>query len=538
MALAYAFHVIESRGLARITNYGEFLEHHPPVHETEILENTSWSCVHGVERWRGNCGCRTGAHPGWTQDWRAPLREALDTLRDALANVFETEAGRFLEDPWAARNDYIRVILDRSEAARRAFFDQHGSDRVDEDGRRTLLKLLESQRHAMLMYTSCGWFFDDISGIETVQILLYAARAAELARELTGRDPAPRFPDMLAGAFSNRRERGSGRDIYEESVDRSRVDFCKVAAHHAMGRLFGGETAPGRFYCYESEEETAEVRESGRASLLVGHARFVSRITRETRTLEFGALHLGDHNLTCGVGEMTGVEGFAALKSELIEVFDKADYHETLRRFDERFELGVYGLKSLFRDEQQRVLDRILKTTLAGIEGAYRRLYDDHLPLMRFLMDAGAPPPKALHMAAEFVLHTELRRRFQEEEVDPARIDSLLREARGVGVTFDTESLEFSFRKSLERTAAGLHAAPRHTETLQRVTAILELLGLLPFTVNLRTVQNICYELKEAEYPGMKAAAQGGDDEAQAWVEAFSDMSVRLGVRIDVPGEP
>ena len=538
MALAYAIHVIETRGLARITNYGEFLERHPPVHEASILENTSWSCAHGVDRWRADCGCQTGAHPGWKQAWRAPLREALDALRDALAEVFDVKGRRYLEDPWAARDDYIHVVLDRSEESRRSFLERHRADREDGDVERVLLRLLESQRHAMLMYTSCGWFFDDISGIETVQILLYAARAMELAGELTDRDPEPSFLDALARAASNRREKGSGRTIYERSVSRSRVDFCKVAAHYAVKRLFTGEEEPDGFYCYRTEEGTVEIREAGRASLLIGHARFLSEITLDARSLCFGALHLGDHNLTCGVGGMSDAGGFDSLKEDLFDAFDKADYHETLRRFDERFDLGVYGLKSLFRDEQRKVLGRVLETTLEAVEAAYRRLYDDYVPLMRFLMDAGAPPPKALHVAAEFVLHTQLRRCLDDGDVDPERIGSLLHEARGVGVTFDAEPLEFSFRKSLERTARGICKDAENAARLRRVAAILELLDVLPFTVNLRTVQNICFELRETKYPEIRERAEAGDESAKDWIEAFTDISDRLQVRLDDSPDP
>ena len=91
MALAFALQTIESQELARLTVYGEYLEQHPPEWEVEIFENSSWSCVHGVERWWKNCGCNSGGHPGWHQQWRTPLREALDWLRDSLRPAYEGE---------------------------------------------------------------------------------------------------------------------------------------------------------------------------------------------------------------------------------------------------------------------------------------------------------------------------------------------------------------------------------------------------------------------------------------------------------------
>ena len=534
MALAYAIHTIESRNLARMTNYGEFLALHPPAREAEIAENTSWSCAHGVERWRSDCGCHTGARPGWTQAWRAPLRSALDGLSADLARLFEKEGGHRFRDPWAARDGYIDVILDRSDESRSSFFERHAAAPAGGTGEVDLLKLLEMQRHAMLMYTSCGWFFDDISGIETVQILQYAARAIELAEALGDRDCGPRFLENLAAAQSNRVEQGNGRDIYERTVRRSRADFSKVAAHHAMCRLFRNGTDPkGSFYCYRVEDEAVETRQAGKASLLLGRARFLSEITREGRDLCFGALHLGDHNLTGGVNDAEDPERFAAMGDALGRVFDGADFHEALRRFDRCFPSGTYGLKSLFRDEQRNILGRILEATLNDVEGVYRRLYDDQVPLMRFLMDAGAPLPKALHVAAEFVLHAELKRRFQSEGIDPDGIESLLREARGVGVTFDAEPLEFSFRRSLEGTANRLLDEPEGVEPLHRLDAVLLLLDDLPFTVNLRTVQNICYELKETRWPGMKESAESGNETARTWVDLFGRVCEKLWVRID-----
>jgi hypothetical protein len=175
MALAYALHYIESNQVARLTNYGEYLEKHPPTQEVQIHEKSAWSCAHGVARWMADCGCNSGGHGGWNQTWRRPLREALDWLRDELAPRFEEMAGQSLRDPWQARNEYISVILDRSPDNVARFMSEHGSRDLPQDDQVRVLKLMELQRHAMLMYTSCGWLFDELSGIETVQVIQYAA---------------------------------------------------------------------------------------------------------------------------------------------------------------------------------------------------------------------------------------------------------------------------------------------------------------------------------------------------------------------------
>ncbi|HSK45519.1 MAG TPA: DUF3536 domain-containing protein, partial [Candidatus Binatia bacterium] len=240
MALAYALNRIEADPSLRLTNYGEFLAMYPPTHEVQIIENTSWSCAHGVERWRSDCGCNSG-RAGWNQQWRGPLRSALDYLRDCVTELFESKAGAMLHDPWAARNDYIDVVLDRSPDSLWLFFEKHSSQQLKPAETVEALKLLEMQRHAMLMYTSCGWFFDELSGIETMQVLQYAGRVIQLARETGNVDAEPEFLRRLALAKSNLPELGDGAAIYNRWVAPAFVDLRKVGAHFAISSMFDGD---------------------------------------------------------------------------------------------------------------------------------------------------------------------------------------------------------------------------------------------------------------------------------------------------------
>ena len=313
MALAYALDCLDRDPTVRLTNYAEFLQTHPPALEARIFEKSSWSCAHGVERWKADCGCNSGMHGGWDQRWRAPLREALDWLRDQLATRFEETGLELFRDPWAARNDYVSVVLDRSRESVAEFVDSHAAHPLKADEQIRALKLMELQRHTMLMFTSCGWFFDELSGIETVHVMQYAARALQLGQELFGDELEEAFTTRLELAKSNLPEHGDGKQIFGKFVRPAVVNLEKVGAHYAISSLFEDFAPNSRIYAFEVEREDFQIVHEGRARLALGRARITSRITRESATLSFGTLHLGDQNVSGGVREYRGEEAYTAL---------------------------------------------------------------------------------------------------------------------------------------------------------------------------------------------------------------------------------
>jgi hypothetical protein len=530
MALAYALHHVEEGQLARLTNYAAFLAKHPPTHEVQIVENTSWSCAHGIERWRSDCGCHTGGEAGWHQRWRQPLRDALDWLLQEITPRFEHKAADLLHDPWQARDDYIDVVLDRRRNTI-PFLARHGRANLTQDEVVTVLELMELQRHAMFMYTSCGWFFNEVSGIETVQILQYAGRVVQLAERLFGEPLEQRFLERLETSESNMPDMGNGRQIYEAHVKPARVDLLNVAAHYAVSSLFDGPSNESRIYCYEVELLQGDRRQSGDTALLVGRARVTSEITQESGLVTFAVLHFGNHNLTGGIRSFAGEDEFRALRDELLRAFSTADIAAVVRLLA-NFPEYTFSLKSLFGDRQRAILYHVLESSLADAERAYRRLYEDNASLMRFLIAEDLPLPAAFRMAAEFVLNQDLRAVLTSEEVELDRARSLLEEADAIEVDLDREGLSYAVERALERVANLFLEHPRDMQRLENWSELASLTASLPFDVNLWKSQNVFYDLLRTVYPAVLERSRAGDETAERWIQLFTALGQQLSVAV------
>ncbi|HWX19283.1 MAG TPA: DUF3536 domain-containing protein [Candidatus Binatia bacterium] len=532
MALAYALRQIESSRQARLTNYGEYLEKHPPMREVQIHEPTAWSCTHGVGRWMANCGCNSGGHPGWRQDWRTPLRNSLDWLRDELAPRFAARAREYLREPWRARDDYISVILDRMPENREKFLATHACRELQEPEKVSVWKLLELQRHAMLMYTSCGWFFDEISGIESVQVVQYAARALQLARELFGEDFEPAFLERFEAAKSNLPEQGDGRRIYQKFVKPAMIDWNKAVAHYAISSIFQRYGERIRIFSYSFEDEQREVLSSGKARLAVGRTRISSEVTQESRVLAYGILYMGEHNLTGGVRRFDSPEAYQAMLQDLKTAFDSADLPQTIRLLDRHFGQAPCSLKSLFKDEQRRILDEILASTREDLESRFRLIAERYNPLMKFLQSAGVPLPPALETTRDLVLQGDIRRELQAEPVDRDRLRSLLEEAKSFEHRVLDANISFAVTNKMEQMMEQLAAHPDDLERMRRLAGLAELVMPLPLGLNLWKVQNTYWGMLKATLPDFRQRAETGDNGAKAWTSQFLALGDCLGFAV------
>ncbi len=531
MALAYGLRLLERDETIEVTNYASFLAQFPTQYECEIVDDTSWSCAHGVERWRSNCGCNSGK-PGWNQMWRGPLRDGLDELRDAIAPLTAQAGGKLFTDVWAARDGYIDVILERDVSSLDRFFTEYQNHKLDANERVRALQLMEMQRHAQLMYTSCGWFFDDISGIETVQIIAYAARVLQLAQELFGERAAalePAFVAQLAQARSNDPAAGDGARIYKAKIGAMKLSLEQVAAHYAISSVFSSFAEETDLFCYRVGRTSYEVYTSGRGRLALGRAHIASIITDQEQSFSFAVLHFGDQNITAAVKAYaeSDAEEFDAFTAETSDHVQRADFPQVIRQLDRYYGHVDYSLTSLFRDEQRRIVQLILNSTLWDIENSLRTIYEDHASLLHYLAQAGLPKPAALTLAAGFAINAGVRRALEADPIDQATLRSFLQLAKADKVALETTTLSFIADQRMRRAMLELQMSAGSLEMLDRSLSLAQMLIELPFDLNLWQAQNIWYEIFCTASHAL--TAQIADDRPR-WNKGFNSLGACLSI--------
>jgi alpha-amylase/alpha-mannosidase (GH57 family) len=400
--LAYTFtHEFMHRGWT-VTNFAHYLSINPPTWEVVLKPVTAWSCSHGVNRWQDDCGCGGGGL--WHQKWRRPLRDALNWLRDRLIKVYEEAASQFFRDPWAARDEYIHVMRDRSTENVENFLAHHRIRKLSAAEQIDALRLLEMQRHAMLMYTSCGWFFEEISRPEGVQILRYAARALELAGDVAGVQLEKGFIKRLALAPSNVEFFNNGAEVYRQLVVPSQISFKQVAAHYAISSLFTNYSQQQRVYCYDAHQLDYQIQRMGSLTLAVGQLRLVSEITWESAHLAFAVLHLGGWDFHCCIQPFSGRRNYSKLKDKVFDALKQASAAHAILAMHQMFGDESFGLQDLFAEERHRIMGLLSQETLTRLDQLYTQVYrDNYGVLMAFHRDE-LPVPQELQVAAEIAL--------------------------------------------------------------------------------------------------------------------------------------
>ena len=498
MALAYVLQIKAKDAGFSITNYAEYLDKYRSDYEADIKQASSWSCFHGVGRWKEDCGCSTGGHPGWNQKWRKPLREALDYLRDEMIKIFEQEGPKYFnKDIWEVRNNYISVILDRSSRIISKFQQENFKADLSDIQKVRAMELLEIQRQAMLMYTSCGWFFSEISGIETVQIMKYAARAMQLAANFTKADFEKKFLEILSEAKSNIAEYGTGKDIFERFVKPSIITMKQIASLWAISSLYQDFDDEEYVYCYKVIRHDYQKVEKGNSRFVTGCIEVQSRITQQKSNLIFALIQYTDGDFHCAIKEYSEDIEFNTIKNNLTKTFLLDPITEIIRALDEYFGKEYFTLKDIFIEERRKILQILLKDKLDKFARTYEEMYDEGKSSIYHMQNLGLTIPDEFKISAGYALSRKFNDLIIHSGgfVDPAITQQAMDinyEAKRMGIKLDKAASNKIFAKkinqNLNRLTYGLE--------IQQAEVVLELFDYiekLELEVDIAEAQNIYF---------------------------------------------
>jgi alpha-amylase/alpha-mannosidase (GH57 family) len=509
--LAYAFaHEFPNRGWT-VTNFAHYLSLNPPTWEVVLKPVTAWSCAHGVDRWQEDCGCGGGGL--WNQQWRRPLRDALDWLRDQLIKVYEEVGKKLFTDPWLARDEYIHVVRDRSFAAK--FLSQHQSHRLSLSERLDALRLLEMQRHAMLMYTSCGWFFEELSRPEGTQILRYAARALELAGDVAGVQLEKGFIKRLTLAPSNVELFKTGAEVYRQLVIPAQISFRQVAAHYAISSLFTPYNREERVYCYTAHRLDYQIQRMGSLTLAIGQLQLTSEITRETENLAIAVLHLGGWDFHCCIQPFSGRRSYAQLKEQLIESLKSASAAKTILAMNQHFGDQSFSLQDLFAEERHRIMRLLSQETLTRLDQLYTQVYRENFGVLMAFHRDELPVPQELQVAAEIALGHRLLVALRSLEQDPEAFDlssleAIATEAQHLHCQLDQPEARQILERFIERSLWTVLYEEPTEQQIQQLEFLVEFSQRIGLGVSLARSQELYFQWRhQTESEGARLSTLG-----------------------------
>ena len=498
MALAYVLKIrAEDEGF-KITNYAEYLEKYRSDYEVDIKQASSWSCFHGVGRWNEDCGCSTGGHPGWNQKWRRPLREALDYLRDELIKIFEKEGVKyFSKDVWEVRNKYIDVILSRTESNIKKFQNEYFLPDLNDEDKVKGMKLLEIQRQSLLMYTSCGWFFSEISGIETVQIMKYAARAMQLAVYFSKQNYEKKFLEILETAKSNIQEYGTGKDIYERFVKPSVVTPKQTASLWAISSLYQDFEDEEDVYCYKIKRYDYQKVQKGNSTFIIGHIEIKSRITLESVNEVFALVQFSSGDFHCAIKEFSDENDYAQMKTNLLKTFMLNPLTEIIRALDENFGKEYFTLKDIFIEERRKILQIMLKGKLEKFAQTYKDMYDEGKGSIYHMQNLGLTIPDEFKISASYTLSHKFNDLIMHSGgfVDPTTLQQAFDinyEARKMGITLDRSPSNAIFAKKILQNIIRL-AQSFESQQAEVLLELFDNIEKLELEIDISEAQNIYF---------------------------------------------
>lgn len=539
MALAYVLKIKAKDEGFTITNYGEYLEKYRSDCEVDIKQASSWSCFHGVGRWKEDCGCSTGGHPGWNQKWRKPLRDALDYLRDELVNIYEDHGKKYFNnDVWEVRNKYVDVILDRGDMNVRKFQQENFLPNLSDEDKVRAMELLEIQRQSMLMYTSCGWFFSEISGIETVQIMKYAARAMQLAAKFTDKNIEEHFLNILAEAKSNIPEHGTGKDIFERFVKPSIVTAKQIASLWALSSLYQDFEDEEDVYCYTITKKAYKKVHKGTSTFIIGHIEVQSKITLQKSNLIFALMQYSGGDFHCAIKEYSDEAEFNKIKTELIKTYLMNTLTEIIRALDEYFGKEYFTLKDIFIEERRKILQILLKGKLEKFAQTYQEMYDDGKGAIYNLQGLGLKIPDEFKISAGYALSHKFNDivahsgGFLESDLIQQAMDINF-EAKKMDVTLDKKPSNAIFSKKILQNMNRLV----HSFEIQQADVLLEIFDTiekLELQVDISEAQNIYFA---KIYHRIGDIIENGLSNKRSNNKKFIEMLLDIGSKLNINTE-
>jgi alpha-amylase/alpha-mannosidase (GH57 family) len=525
--LAKTLKVLEAEGEVEITNLASHIARNPPALRARIAENTSWSCPHGIERWRRACGCAAEIRPEWRQDWREPLRRAIDMLSSETLKIYDELGREIMPRYWDAAMDYINIVIDRSPQAVADYIEKHISKEPGDHVR--AFKLLEALRNTLLAQSSDAWFFEDLARPEPTQILRHSARAIEILEDLGAKGLEERFREILMRALGNTGARG---DMIYDSVKRHRIDLWSAGAIYIARSAMTGLGDDAEVYSYRITRSRRERLEIPRGLLEAGIINVESRLTLERETLYYAIITLDGWEFYAGVAPLERPEDYVDLLDLLRSRLSPGSALAVVDAINERFGGGVYTLPDLPIDDQIDIASHMLRAIRRSLRESLQQLSSLGASIASFYREHGLEVPAYFLeiLSAYYLLSIEDE--LSSEKPDLKRIELMIASARSLDL-HDVERLKGILRSGALRMLDRAIEKPEEPEALSLAMDIIKILSDLGYSLDSdEAIRSIVASIRKKHYSRFREEAERGDEKAREWVRLFTSLAKILRVRL------
>jgi len=527
MALAFALNHIQEKDLANLTVYGEYLEKYPTEYEIQINEFTSWSCPHGVKRWFNDCGCNIGRQPGWNQKWRLPLRTSLDWMRDEINQYLEKNISKYFKNFWRARNDYALVMINRQDFVLKSFINLQLNVEVLTDEYSKYIKYMELQRYMMLMYTSCGWFFDDISNIESIQVLRYAVKTLEIFEDISGLNIRNEFYHKISEAVSNLPDKKNALHLIENKILPGRVDIFRAGLHFAMSLFYYGSLNNVEKFHYTIKNDFSEKIILSELTILFGVIKIKDTITLETASFYFVAIEKSLYDVQVYATIQKSFTEF----DEIVKKIKKLIFNKELEKISKvviQYFTKPYSLNHLFKDEQTNISQIKLNQALTELTQARDRIFFTNLKTVTFLSRNKVNLPIPIVTMMSEVFTKRIVDIFNAENINARKLEKYLKKAEKLNVRLYVDEIEFTSSKKIYQMLNDVLKINHNIKKFKQIYMVLEILDKSYLELDIWKVQNIYFKITESRLPQYRQKEALGDQDAIEWLSIYKKMGTIL----------